>query len=87
MQEHAASRTAARVAAAAGAVLAVVGLVLLFGSHPAGSRLSSIGTAFQTVIGGVLLVAAGVIGLAAVVFWLVALRRTRRQRRAHRILL
>jgi len=87
MQEHAASRTAARIAAAAGAVFAIIGLVLLFGAHPAGSRLAGIGTAFQTVIGGVLLVAAAVIGLAAVAFWLVALRRTRRHRRANRILL
>ncbi len=87
MQEHAASRTAARIAAAAGAVFAVIGLLLLFGTRPAGGGLAGIGSAFQTVVGGALLVAAALIGVAAVAFWLVALRRTRRHRRANRILL
>ena len=75
MQEHAASRLAARVAAAAGAVLAVIGLLLVFGARPAGGGLAGIGTAFQTVVGGVLLVAAAFIGIASVVFFLIARRR------------
>ncbi len=80
MREHAASRMAARIAGAAGAVLAVVGLILVFGARPAGGGLAGIGTAFQTVVGGVLLVAAALVGIASVVFWLVAARRTRRSR-------
>jgi hypothetical protein len=81
MEEHAASRMAARIAGAAGAVFAIIGLVLVFGAHPSGSRLSGIGSAFQTVIGGVLLVAAALIGVASVGLWLLALRRGHLQRR------
>jgi hypothetical protein len=87
MEEHAASRMAARIAGAAGAVFAIVGLVLVFGARPAGGGLAGIGTAFQTVVGGVLLVAAALIGVASVGLWLLALRRTHHhRRRAHHIL-
>jgi hypothetical protein len=86
MQDHAASRFGARIAAAAGAVFAVVGLLLVFGVYPAGNRLSGIGAAFQTVVGGVLLVAAALIGVVSVALWLLALRRGHRGRRSHRIL-
>lgn len=86
MEEHAASRLAARIAAAAGAVFAVVGLLLVFGAYPGGSRLSGIGSAFQTVVGGVLLVGAALIGVVSVSLWLLALRRSHRSRRSHRVL-
>jgi hypothetical protein len=77
MQEHAASRTAARITAAAGAVFAVVGLILLFGARSSGGGLAGIGIAFQTLVGGVLLVAAGLIGATSVVLWLLARRGER----------
>lgn len=80
MKEHAASRMGARLAAGAGAVIAFVGLLLLFGGHPDGGGLAGIGTAVQTVVGGVLLVAAALVGVASAVLFLIAARRRRRDR-------
>ena len=78
MEPHPASRIASRIAAAVGVVVAVMALFLLFGPRPAGEE--GIWTAVQTIVGGVLLVAAGLAGLGAVALWLLAQRRTRRLR-------
>jgi protein-S-isoprenylcysteine O-methyltransferase Ste14 len=78
MESHPASRIASRIAAAVGVVIAVVGLFLLFGPRPSAGE--GIWTAVQTIVGGALLVAAGLAGLGAVALWLLAERRTRRLR-------
>jgi hypothetical protein len=75
-RSHPASRVASRIATVAGVVIAAVGLFLLFGPRPA-TATAGIGTAVQTILGGVFLVAAGIAGLAAVCLWLVAQRRRR----------
>ena len=86
MDERPAARVAARITAVAGVVIAVVGLVLVLGapgSAPppqAENAADGIGTAFRTIVGGVLLVMAGLAGIAAVVLWLLAERRARRLR-------
>ncbi|HEU5057741.1 MAG TPA: hypothetical protein VFU21_14510 [Kofleriaceae bacterium] len=78
-RSHLASRAASRIATVAGVVIAAIGLFLLFGPRPA-TAPEGIGTAVQTILGGVFLVAAGVAGLAAVFLWLVAERRRRGRR-------
>lgn len=85
MDERPAARVAARISAAAAAVIGVVGLVLVLGGPdgappPTENAADGIGTAFRTVVGGVLLVTAGLAAIAAVVLWLLAERRARRLR-------
>ncbi len=80
MQPHAASRMAMRITAAAGAIIAIVGLILVFGARPTQSGLAGIGTAVQTIVGGALLVAAALVGLTSAALWLLAARKARRLR-------
>ena len=80
MQPNAAARMAARITAIAGAIFGVVGLILVFGVPRPANGVEGIGTAFQTLVGGVLLVTSALAGLASVLLWLVAERRRRRLR-------
>lgn len=84
MDERPAARLAARIIALAGVVIAVVGLVLVLGAPtrtpPPDNAADGIGTAFRTIVGGALLVTAGLAGIVAVVLWLLAERRARRLR-------
>ena len=86
MDERPAARLAARITALAGALFAVVGLVLVLGAPtrtpppPTDNAADGIGTAFRTIVGGALLVTAALAGIAAVVLWLLAERRARRLR-------
>ena len=80
MQPNAPARMGARITAIAGAIIGVVGLILLFGSPRPTNGVEGIGTAFQTLVGGVLLVTAALAGVASVLLWLVAERRRRRLR-------
>jgi hypothetical protein len=80
MQPNAAARVGARITAIAGAIIGVIGLILVFGSPRPTNGVEGIGTAFQTLVGGVLLVTAALAGVASVLLWLVAERRRRRLR-------
>lgn len=80
MEPKAAARVTARITAVAGLIIGVVGLILVFGAPRPANGVEGIGTAFQTLVGGVLLVTAALAGIAAVLLWLVAERRRRRLR-------
>ncbi len=79
MEPNAPTRLAVRITAAAAAVIGLVGLILVFGARPA-SGVDGIGSAYQTIVGGALLVTAALAGLTSVLLWLVAERRARRLR-------
>ncbi len=80
MQPNGTARVAVRICAIAGAIIGIVGLILVFGVRPTSGCLDGLGTAMQTIVGGALLVFAALAGLIAVVLWLVAARKTRRLR-------
>ena len=80
MQPNGTTRVAVRISAAAGAIIGIVGLILVFGVRPTRGGLAGLGAAMQTIVGGALLVAAALAGLTAVILWLLAARRTRRLR-------
>ena len=80
MESSPTTRVAARIAAVAAAIVAIVGLVLVFGARPDDGGLRGIGTAVETLIGGALLVTAALFGLTSALLWLVAARRERRLR-------
>jgi hypothetical protein len=87
MEPKDATRMVARVAAVAGAIVAIVGLILVFGTRPETAPTSgpesgadAVGTAMQTIVGGALLVTGALAGLTAVLLWLVSQRRARRLR-------
>ena len=79
MQPNGTTRMAAGISAVAGTVIGLVGLILVFGARPA-SGVAGLGTAMQTIVGGALLVSGALAGLAAVILWLLAARKTRRLR-------
>ena len=79
MEPKDATRIVARIAAIAGAIVGMVGLVLVFGTRPE-SGVDGLGTAMQTIVGGALLVTGALAGLTAVLLWLVSQRRARRLR-------
>jgi hypothetical protein len=78
-QRHPAAKLAARIVAVAGVLLAIVGLYILYGQDSE-SGVAAVGNAFQVVIGGAFLIAAGLIGVGAICLWLIAQRRKRRLR-------
>ena len=80
MQPSGTTRVAARISAAAGAIIGILGLILVFGVRPDSGGLAGLGTAMQTIVGGALLVFAALVGLIAVLLWLMAERKTRRLR-------
>jgi hypothetical protein len=82
MEPRPASRVATRIIAALAALVAAAGFILLLGPYgaPPADGIEGIGVAFQTLLGGALLVGAALLGLAAGLIWLLAERRTRRLR-------
>jgi hypothetical protein len=79
MEPRVSTRPAIRITAALAVLIAIAGLVLLFGARQ-DDGIAGIGAAFQTLLAGALLVTAALVGLGSALLWLLGARRARRLR-------